>query len=144
MKVSRVGEPMNIQSLFRPAGLVLLALVSLGGCDAAGDSLCTEQFVTVTAVVVDGTGTPVIDAVVTSTLARTGEILLPTALALFTPGTYAIVDDGARSKLLPAGDTVQVEVRRADSTPTTALYVIDVPAGCHVNRLRGPDTLTVQ
>ena len=135
---------MNIQSLSRPARLILLALGSLGGCDATVDSFCTEQFVTTTAVVVDGTGVPVVDAVVTSTLARTGEVLVPTSLALFTPGTYAIADDGARSKLLPAGDTVQVDARRANSAIATAVYVFDVPAGCHINKLRGPDTLTVQ
>ena len=135
---------MNTQSLSRTARLILLALGALAGCDATGDSFCTAQFVTVTAVVVDGTGAPVVNAVVTSTLARTGEILLPTSLALFTPGTYVIVDDGARSQLLPAGDSVRVDVRRAGGPSTTADYLFDVPGGCHVNKLTGPDTLTVQ
>jgi hypothetical protein len=135
---------MNMHSLVRPTGLILLALGTLGGCDAPGDSFCTEQFVTVTAVVVDATGAPVVDAVVTSTLVRTGEILPPTTLALFTPGTYVIVDDGARSKLLPAGDSVRVDARRTGGPSTTADYLFDVPGGCHVNMLAGPDTLTVQ
>ncbi len=135
---------MNIQSLVRPTGLILLALGSLGSCDATRDSFCTEQFVTVTTIVVDGAGVPVVDAVVTSTLVRTGEILLPTTLALFTPGTYVIMDDGARSKLLPAGDSVRVDARRAGGPSATADYLIDVPGGCHVNKLLGPDTLIVQ
>lgn len=135
---------MNIHSLIRPTGLILLAIGSLEGCDATRDSFCTQQFVTVTAVVVDGTGVPVVDAVVTSTLVRTGEILPPTTLALFTPGTYVVVDDGALSKLLTAGDSVRVDARRAGGPSTTVDYLFDVPGGCHVNRLSGPDTLTVQ
>ena len=136
---------MSIHSLWCSARPILL-LGLLAGCDATASAYCTDQFVNVTITVVDSTGAEVNDAVITSTLVRTGEVLTPAAtLELFVPGTYVIVDDLARPKLLAGGDTVRVVALRGTAAAgTTATYLIDVPGGCHVNKLSGPDTLTVQ
>jgi hypothetical protein len=134
---------MNTTRSFRFGGSLLLAAAVLSGCDSAVPTACTEVFVVVTVAVVDTLGAPVGDATVISTLARTGDTLYPTTLALLTGGTYVVVDDGSRGKLREAGDTVAVRAQRGTGSNRTATYVFDVPGGCHVRKLSGPDTLTL-
>ncbi|MEO8635747.1 MAG: hypothetical protein ABI587_10770 [Gemmatimonadales bacterium] len=126
----------------RIAGTLLLPIALLAGCDGIA-TVCTSEFAVVTVTVVDTLGAPVTDATVTSTLLRTGAILSPTSLALLTAGTYIIVDDGAREPLRNAGDSVGVTARRGTGPSLPATYVIDVPGGCHVHKLSGPDTLSL-
>ena len=94
--------------------------------------------------VVDTAGAPITNASVVATLQRTGEVLNPTGLMMLTAGTHVIVDDGARDRLRPQGDSVHV-TGRVDAGPvTTAMYFITVPGGCHVTKASGPDTLVVR
>lgn len=131
-----------------PAGRIALYLVLAGGtlpaCDDGQGVVCTAEFRSITVTVVDTLGSPVGDATVTATNLRTGTLLGPTSLALLTPGTYVIVDDGSRDKLREAGDSVRVTAGRDASPVTTATYFISVPAGCHVEKVSGPDTLAVR
>jgi hypothetical protein len=115
----------------------------LAACDTTDSIVCTTEFAAVTVTVVDASGAPVLDATVTSTLVRTGETLEPIWLGLPTPGTYVIVDDGSRDKLRTSGDTVAVTAQRNAGPSTAATYFIDVPGGCHVHKVTGPDTLSV-
>ncbi len=121
-----------------------LALAWLGACETGIPTVCTAEFRAAFVTVLDGTGAPVPDALVVSVLVRTGEILSPTILALSPMGTYVILDDGARDKLRRTGDTVQVTAERPSGATTAAVYVFDVPGGCHIHKVSGPDTLTLQ
>jgi len=130
----------------RPAQLdwhLVVAVVALAGCDSAVTSVCTDVFAVATVTVVDSLAAPVVGAAVTATLVRTGETLSPTWLGLLAPGTHVIVDDGARAKLRAAGDTLAVTAQRGAGPGLAATYVFDVPGGCHVHKLSGPDTLAL-
>ena len=120
-------------------------LLSIAGC--AGDSMpggaCTASFATVGVTVVDGRGQPVSGASVTATLVRTGETLVPTTLMLTAPGTYILVDDGSTHLIRRSGDAVQANISKGAQS-VTAEYVLAVADGCHINKVSGPDSVTLQ
>jgi hypothetical protein len=120
---------------------VLLAIAACG--DDGMPGACTALFATVGVTVVDGAGQPVPDASVTATLLRTGEVLVPTTLMLPVPGNYILVDDGSTNAIRRAGESVQARVSRGTQSATVD-YVISVPDGCHVNKVSGPDTVTLE
>jgi len=134
---------MRIQRYQRVRTGLAMTVAVLAACDTTAPTACTAVFLEVTVTVVDSLGAPVSDATVTSTLVRTGETLVPTWLALLTDGSYVIVDDGSRGKLRASGDTVAVTARRDAGPSVAATYFIDVPGGCHVHKVSGPDTLSV-
>jgi hypothetical protein len=134
---------MKIPWLSRLLAALLPTVLLLAACESSAPDSCTTVFLTVTTTVVDTLGTPVPDATLTSTLVRTGEQLAPTSLALLTAGTYIVVDDGSRKKLRASGDNVAVTVQRGTGPVTSATFRIDVPGGCHVHKLSGPDSLIV-
>ncbi len=134
---------MRIQRYLQLRTGLALTIAVLAACDTSAPIACTSVLLTVTVTVVDTLGIPVSDATVTSTLMRTGEILVPASLALLTGGTYIVVDDGSRARLRASGDTVAVTARRGTGAIIAAPYFIDVPGGCHVHKVSGPDTLTV-
>jgi len=103
---------------------------------------CTEVFVMKTIYVRDVAGAPVSDATIRTTLLRTGEELVPHSLGLMVPGNYIIVDDGARTAIRRTGDDIRVTGASA-SGGFSADYVFNVPEGCHINKVSGPDTVTV-
>lgn len=121
-----------------------VVLVSLAACSDEGmpGGACTASFATVGVTVVDGAGQPVPDASVTATLVRTGQVLVPTTLMLTVPGTYTLVDDGSTNVIRRAGESVQAHVSRGTQS-VTADYVFSVPDGCHINKVSGPDTVTL-
>jgi hypothetical protein len=123
-------------------GLSLLALLALPGCDQQSTAVCTALFAVATVTVVDSLQAPATTATVTSTLLRTGETLTPTTIMDFTVGVYPIVDDGAVGKLRTSGDSIRVRVVQGAAAAET-VYRIDVPGGCHVERVGGPDTLVL-
>ncbi len=104
---------------------------------------CSSNLFVSTVTVIDTAGAPVPDATLTAVLARTGDTLSPTSLALHVSGTYIVVDDGSRGRIDPSGDTLLVRLERSGSAGLTQAYFYDVPGGCHVNRVSGPDTLTL-
>ena len=122
---------------------LLFSATMLAGCDSGVLTGCSSVFLARTVTVVDSSGAPVNDASVIATLARTGAILSPTSLALYTAGTYIVIDDGSRKLFRAAGDTVIVTAVRGTGPGLTVAYVVDVPGGCHVNIVSGPDTLTL-
>jgi len=118
---------------------------ALAACGYATDTgiACTQEFRIATVYVRDVTSAAVGGASVVAVVARTGDTLTSTSLALWAPGHYLIVDDGAVSKLKFSGDAIVVTVSSAKGN-ASAGYVFDVPNGCHINKVSGPDTLTVQ
>lgn len=125
---------------------VLAAMVAaLPACssDSIGGGACTELFAMVPVTVVEGAGEPVEDATVSAVLVRTGQVLQPTGLALLVPGTYPLVDDGSTSVIRRSGDAVRATITTG-ATSLTADYVFAVADGCHVNKVSGPDTVTLE
>ena len=118
-----------------------IALGVLASCDDALVA-CTTEFRAVFIAVVDSTNAPVPDAVVTSILSRSGDTL-SVAAGVAPTGLYPILDDAARGKLTRSGEAVAVTAQRGP-TMASATYVFDVPGGCHINKVSGPDTLTIE
>jgi len=126
------------------ARLSLLALSVVAGCTSDPGSVCTAVFATATITVVDGAGAPVSDAVVTSTLLRTGQAITPSPSGPHTDGSYTILDDSAIPQLRAAGDSIRVLAQHGRASSVTAVYTLDVPAGRHIRRRTRPDSLTLQ
>jgi hypothetical protein len=105
-------------------------------------TVCDTRFLAVPITVVDTLGSPVAQAGVTSVLVRTGETVFSSPVGSSVGGTYVILTDQALPRIRPAGDVVDVTVT-VPPAQRTARYVFDAPGGCHVNKVTGPDTLTV-
>lgn len=121
----------------------LLAVLGAGCSGPEAAQVCTAEFRSYTVTAVDTAGAPVNGLTVDVVILRTGKHPTPGLLALYTPGTYAILDDGARNELLPSGDPVRV-VGTKGALGFQADYRFDVPGGCHVNKVSGPDTVVVR
>lgn len=117
----------------------------MAACSEVSDPgiACTEVFAMSSVYVRDTTGAPVANATLRTILLRTGEQLVPQTLALLAPGNYVIVDDGARNTIRETGDTLGV-TGTSSSGSFSAVYVFDVPQGCHINKVSGPDTVTAR
>jgi hypothetical protein len=124
---------------------VAAVLLSVAACgdDGMPGGVCTASFATVGVTVVDGRGQPVSGAAVTATLVRTGQTLVPTTLMLTVPGTYVLVDDGSTHLIRPSGDAVQARIAKGP-TSVTADYVFAVADGCHISKVSGPDSVTLE
>ena len=124
---------------------VAAMLLAAAGCadDSMPGGICTASFATITVTVGDGQSQPVTGASVTATLVRTGETLVPTTLMLTVPGTYALVDDGSTHLIRRSGDAVQARLEKG-ALSVTADYVFAVADGCHVNKVSGPDSVTLE
>jgi hypothetical protein len=122
----------------------LAVLLSAVGCQIACDSglgtVCTQEFRTETVTVVDQAVNPVPDASVVATLVRTGDTLSPAVTGPSPDGVYIIADDGSRNTVRAAGEQVRVQVELG-SQAFGADYVL--AGGCHIQKVSGPDTLTV-
>jgi hypothetical protein len=135
---------MPIWSRRRLLALLTLPLAGTAACDEQSPVVCTAVFVASTVTLLDHSGAPVSDAIVTSILTRTGETLAPISSSGTAAGAYIVVDDHSRGELRQRGDTVAVHASRDAHTITSAEYVFDVPGGCHIHKLSGPDTLTLR
>ena len=121
----------------------ILATSLLAACHEASTGVCTEVFAIATVTVVDSVSAPAATATVTTTLLRTGETLTPTSVMDFVTGVYPILDDGAVPKLRIAGDSIRVRAVQG-AAAAEAVYRFEVPGGCHIERVSGPDTLVVR
>jgi hypothetical protein len=122
--------------------LAPLLLPLLAGCSDQSASVCTTIFQALPVTVVDSTGTPVPDATLASVVSRTGDTLRSIPAGNAPNGTYVIADDGDRASLRAGGDTVRVTAGRG-AEQAAVNYFIDVPGGCHVHLVSGPDTLMI-
>lgn len=131
-----------MRSALRCLHLGLIAAV-VAGCESTG-VVCTEEFRVATVVLIDATSAPVTDAVVTTTLVRTGQIVLLTSIIDFISGTYPVLDDGAvplfHNRM---AEDFRLTVTRPGQTPVTAMYRFTVPGGCHIEKVSGADTLSI-
>ena len=101
---------------------------------------CNTIFEVLTVALVDSSGSAVAQANATTTLVRTGQALQVTTLLDPVPGVYAYVDDGMIGTIRRAGDSLRVTLATGSDTARGTFFV-DVPQGCHVHKVSGPDTL---
>jgi len=121
----------------------IAALGSLSACKSEGAAgICTASFAFVPVTVRDSSGNPVIGLSIADTVIRTQHsFLVPQALGL-PAGTYVILDDGFRSQIRASGESIQVSGFNG-ATKFTATFTFDVPGGCHVRKVSGPDSIIV-
>ena len=123
--------------------LLSLLLAPLIGCDdQPAQGVCTALFAAISVTVQTQGGAPVTGLSITATNLRTGQSFgVPQSLGT-GPGTYVVFDDNLRDRVRVSGDSVRVI--GSDSAPRfTGYFVIDVPEGCHVRKVAGPDTVVV-
>lgn len=119
-------------------------MLGLIGCDTQG-VVCTDEFRSAILVVRDSTGQLLSGATITTQLLRTGEILpLPLTGPPSYPGIYVILTDGVKDRLQPGGDSIGVTVSPLLGSDTLVRFVFDVPGGCHIRKVAGPDTLDLR
>lgn len=118
------------------------ALFTLFGCQDSGGVACTAQFVAYALVITDNAGAPAGGVDLTVTLVRTGERLEPAPVGPHPDGTYPLLDDGATNKLRVTGDQVRAVGTKGPAT-VQADFLFDVPGGCHVHKVSGPDTVAL-
>jgi hypothetical protein len=121
---------------------VMVVLPAAIQCSSPTGAACTAEFVTYPVIVTDPADSPISDAHLTVTVRRTGQRLTPQTLIMYIAGTYPLIDDGARPAQRETGDELRVVASTADAS-IEADYVFDVPGGCHVHKVSGPDTLVL-
>lgn len=125
---------------------ILATIATLGvlaACKNEGAAaVCTASFAFIPVTVRDSSGNPVAGLSIADTVIRTQQgFLVPQSFG-FAAGTYVVLDDGFRDRLRPTGESVQVSGFNG-VTRFTATFTFDVPGGCHVRKLSGPDTIVV-
>ncbi len=123
--------------------IALTAVLGLAACDTSNGVACTADFRTLSFVLVDSAGQPVTDVTTVTTVPRTGDTIPITWLGMPVGGTYVYVDDGAIQQIREQGDSLRVDVDRSAGADFSIAYFVDVPSGCHVNKVTGPDTVVV-
>ena len=118
-------------------------LASLLGCSAE-PTVCTASFAMVPLTVLTQGGAPVPGLTISATTLRTGQSFgVPQPLGGSQPGAYVVFDDGLRDRIRASGDSVRI-TGSGGAAGFTANFIFDVPGGCHVRKVAGPDTITVQ
>ena len=122
--------------------LLTLMLAPLVACrDRAAPAVCTESFAMIPLTVRDQYGATVLGLSITATVLRTGmSFTVPQGGA--TAGRYVAYDDNFRDRIRTSGDSVRIDGYGGRQFSTGLR--IDVPGGCHVRKLAGPDTVTAQ
>jgi len=116
-------------------------LASLIGCgDRAAPGVCTALFAMIPLTVQSGSGAPVSGLSLSATIVRTGQSFAVPQPGAGGPGTYVVFDDTFRDRIRWSGDSALVTGSGAGHF--TAGFRFDVPGGCHVRKLAGPDTVT--
>ena len=111
------------------------------GCgDRAASGVCTALFATIPLTVQTPDGAPASGLFISATVLRTGESFAVPQFGFGGPGTYVVFDDNFRDRIRPSGDSVRVTGSGAGQF--TAEFRFDVPGGCHVRKVAGPDTVT--
>jgi hypothetical protein len=131
---------MNVR--MRTLPLASLLLVSLLGC-ADQPLVCTESFAMIPLTVLTPAGAPVSGLVISATTVRTGQTFaIPQQSGFGEPGRYVVFDDSFRDRIRMSGDSVLVS--GAGALQFSARFIFDVPGGCHVRKVAGPDTAWVK
>jgi hypothetical protein len=126
--------------------LPLAAAIGLAAAcsDASPVAGCTESLSFVSVQVLDTIGAPAPAVTASHHVPRTGRTLtVPQDGSLAAQGRYVVLTDIQRGEILPAGDTVRMTGIQG-TTGFVADFFLDVPEGCHVRKVAGPDTVRLQ
>jgi len=126
-----------------PLLVVLVLLAGAAGCtDQMPGQVCTALFAYIQVAVQSKTGQPIQGLSISDSVLRTGAVFtVPQSGVPNAPGSYVVLDDNFRNQLRTSGDSVRVTGYEGGEVFST-LYVFDVPDGCHVQKVSGPDTVT--
>ncbi|HUL02972.1 MAG TPA: hypothetical protein VLV16_07080 [Gemmatimonadales bacterium] len=102
-------------------------------------TVCTDSFAYVQ-VRAQTTAGPIMGLTISDSVLRTGARFPVPQNGITVPGTYVILDDNFRGQLRTSGDSVQVTGWEGGLV-FSAVYVFDVPDGCHVRKVSGPDVV---
>jgi len=123
------------------AAALCLAAACRDGSPIAG---CTESLAFVSVQVLDTIGAPATSVAVSHYLPRTERTLtVPQDGSLAAQGRYVVLTDIQRGEILPTGDTVRMTGIQG-AAGFVSDFVLDVPEGCHVRKVAGPDTVRLQ
>jgi len=123
------------------AAAIGLATACSGASPVAG---CTESLAFVAVQVLDTIGAPATAVAASHHVPRTGRTLtVPQDGSLAAQGRYVVLTDIQRGEILPAGDTVRMTGIQG-TTGFVADFLLDVPDGCHLRKVAGPDTVRLQ
>lgn len=116
-----------------------LAMIACG--DQAEPIVCTALFAMIPLTVRTQGGAPVSGLAISATVLRTGQSFAVPQFGGGEPGTYVVFDDNLRDRISASGDSVRI-VGSGGPPAFTADFRFDVPGGCHVRKVAGPDTVT--
>lgn len=118
-----------------------LMLAPLIGCrDQTEPRVCTALFAMIPLTVQDSGHMPVADLAISVLILRTSQSFAVSQIGVGGPGTYVVFDDNFRDLILASGDSVRVT--GSGALHFTQDFRFDVPGGCHVRKVAGPDTVT--
>ena len=127
----------------RALGLSLLLAALIGCGDQAAPVVCTALFAEISVTALTQNGAPVSGLAISARILRTSQSFTVAQYGGGGPGTYVVFDDNFRDRIRTSGDSVRVT--GSDSVlGFTADFLFDVPGGCHVRKVAGPDTVMVQ
>ena len=122
---------------------IWISLLLLAGCIETKKSdnqiMCTEEFRTVSLVILDKNGDPVLNGQ-TCTLDIHGDTVLKNQIGFF-PGSYIVLTDNEKNKVgLGSGSDPFQFFFKTDSLEASVLFKINRDA-CHINKVSGSDTI---
>lgn len=142
----------DMNALLRNIALCLGILVKLTGCSTGPmenaenlDCVCSLELRMITVRVENSAGEPVSGIKIESQPQFTGNTVdIPTGLHPNVPGEYVIYSDSYLGDTSSGGDTILVRGYSSGNLLFEEKFVIGLdPCGCHVEKLSGPDVITV-
>ena len=127
---------------FTVALLPAMTALVVSSCNEPNGVACTTELRAIPLDITTSAGAPADSVDLAVALVRTGEILEHVPPTHHPEGAYVLIDDDARTKLRPTGDQVRA-VATKEAARTQADFLIDVPGGCHVQKVSGPDTIAL-
>jgi len=126
---------------------ILPITVWLAGCAGSSQGppvACTATFAFISLTVRNQDSTPATDVIVLDTVLRTAAgFAVPQDSGLLNTGVYDVFDDNYLSVIRHSGDSVRVTGIRTPKRFSTTFF-IDSPDGCHVHKVSGPSSVTLQ
>jgi phage-related baseplate assembly protein len=128
----------------RRAVFLPLAIVAvLAACNAEAPlTVCTASFAAITAIVRAADGSAVPGLTISDTVLRTREGFVVGQAGTTPLRARVVLDDSFRTRIRPSGDSVRVAGTNG-TVGFSADFVFDVPGDCHVQKVAGPDSVTV-